>query len=364
MRAALYNARMSEKGKKVIVAMSGGVDSAVAGSRLIDSGYDVTGVFMCLGTAGGVDTASRGCCSPADAADARLVANMLGIELFVLDLSDAFAPLIADFAAEYAAGRTPNPCIHCNTLIKFGRLLERADSLGVDYIATGHYARITEFEGQRAICRAAAGGKDQSYALFGIPRNVLGRILLPVGEIADKQAVRRIAQELDLVVHDKPDSQEICFAPDDDYVAILESMAPAALRPGDIIDSSGAVLGRHKGYGRFTIGQRRGLRVAAGVPMYVTKIDPVAATVTIGPRDEVMSRHLTASGANWHADVSGEFSAMVQIRYNHSGQAASVKLTGDDTFAVEFVEPVSAITPGQAVVVYDGQRMLGGGWID
>jgi tRNA-specific 2-thiouridylase len=348
----------------VIVAMSGGVDSAVAASMLIDAGYEVTGVFMCLGTAGDADTASRGCCSPSDAADARLVAEMLGIELFVLDLSDAFAPLIADFAAEYAAGRTPNPCIHCNTLIKFGRLLDRADSLGVDYIATGHYARIADYAGQPGIARAAAGGKDQSYALFGIPRDVLGRILLPLGDIADKSLVRQIAQKLALVVHDKPDSQEICFAPDDDYVAILAARAPEALTPGDIIDSSGAVLGQHEGYGRYTIGQRRGLRIAAGVPMYVTKIDPVSATVTIGPRDEVMSSHLQASGANWHADVPQQFPATVQIRYNHRGAAGEVRLTGDGTFEVEFIEPVSAITPGQAVVVYDEGRLLGGGWID
>ncbi|MBT3199136.1 MAG: tRNA 2-thiouridine(34) synthase MnmA [Phycisphaerales bacterium] len=355
---------MSAKGEKVIVAMSGGVDSAVAASLLIDAGYEVTGVFMCLGTAGGSDTASRGCCSPAGAADARLVASMLGIELFVLDLSDAFEPLIDAFAAEYAAARTPNPCIHCNTLIKFGRLLDRAASLGVDYIATGHYARIIDFEGSSALARAAAGGKDQSYALFGMPASVLGRILLPVGEIVDKAQVRLIAQNLGLVVHDKPDSQEICFAPDDDYVEILKSRAPEALRPGDIINSSGVVLGQHAGYGRFTIGQRRGLRIAAGVPMYVTKLDPIANTVTIGPRDEVMSRKLTASGANWHCEVDEQFSATVQIRYNHRGQGAEVRLTGDDTFAVEFIEPVHAITPGQAVVVYDGDRVLGGGWID
>ena len=351
-------------GRKVIVAMSGGVDSAVAASMLIEAGYDVTGAFMCLGRAGGADTGSRGCCSPADAADARLVADTLGIDLFVLDLCDAFAPLIADFASEYASGRTPNPCIHCNTQIKFGRLLARADSLGADYIATGHYARIVEFDGRSAIARAAADGKDQSYALFGIPREILGRILLPVGDIEDKTSVRDIARDLGLVVHDKPDSQEICFAPDDNYVSILESLAPQALTPGDIVDSSGAVLGRHDGYGRFTIGQRRGLRIAAGVPMYVTKIDPATATVTIGPRDEVMSRRLKASRANWHCEAPERFSATVQIRYNHSPRRAEVRLTGDDTFEAEFHEPVSAITPGQAAVIYDGDRLLGGGWID
>ena len=355
---------MSAGGRKVIVAMSGGVDSAVAASMLIDAGYDVTGVFMCLGSAGGADTGSRGCCSPADAADARRAAEMLGIDLFVLDLSDAFGPLIADFAAEYAAGRTPNPCIHCNTRIKFGRLLRRADSLGVDYVATGHYARVVEFQGRPAIARASAEGKDQSYALFGIPRDVLGRILLPVGEIENKRTVRDIACRLGLVVHDKPDSQEICFAPDDNYVSILAARAPEALTPGDIVDSSGEVLGRHDGYGRFTIGQRRGLRIAAGVPMYVTKIDPATATVTIGPRDEVMSRRLTAAGANWHCDAPPQFSATVQIRYNHPGAQAEVRLTGDDTFEVEFHEPVAAVTPGQAAVIYNGDRLLGGGWID
>ncbi len=344
--------------------MSGGVDSAVAASLLIDAGYEVTGVFMCLGSAGGADTGSRGCCSPADAADARRVAEMLGIDLFVLDMSDAFAPLIAKFAAEYAAGRTPNPCIHCNTLIKFGRLLARADSLGVDYIATGHYARVVDFQGRPAIARAAAGGKDQSYALFGISRDVLGRILLPVGEIEDKTAVREIARGLGLIVCDKPDSQEICFAPDDNYVSILASLAPEALVAGDIIDSSGTVLGQHEGYGRFTIGQRRGLRIAAGIPMYVTKIDPGQGTIMIGPRDEVMSRHLKAGDANWHADVPEQFSATVQIRYNHRGAQAEVRLTGDETFEAEFHEPVNAITPGQAAVIYEGDRLLGGGWID
>jgi len=354
---------MSARGQKVIVAMSGGVDSAVAAALLVDDGYDVTGVFMCLGRAGGADTASRGCCSPADAADARRVADALRIDLFVLDLADAFEPLIADFAAEYAAGRTPNPCIHCNTHIKFGRLLQRADSLGADYVATGHYARIVEHDNRPAIARGVARDKDQSYALFGISREALGRILLPVGEIEDKRTVRSIARDLGLPVHDKPDSQEICFAPDDDYISILASLRPEALTPGDIVDSSGRVLGRHDGYGRFTIGQRRGLRVAAGVPMYVTRIDPATATVTIGPRDEVMSRRLTAGGANWQGDLPRNLSATVQIRYNHAGAPAEVHFTGPDTFEAEFLEPLGAVTPGQAAVVYDDNRLLGGGWI-
>jgi len=352
----------SERGK-VLVAMSGGVDSSVAASLLLQAGWDVTGAFMCLGSAGQTEGESRGCCSPADAADARRVAQTLGIEMFVLNLADAFEPIIADFAAEYARGRTPNPCIHCNRLLKFGRLLERAASVGIDYVATGHYARIVAGP---AVARGAAREKDQSYALFSIPREALSRIVLPIGEIADKDEVRSIARSLGLNVHDKPDSQEICFAPDDDYAAVLQARAAQALTPGDIVNAAGDVLGTHEGYARFTIGQRRGLGVAAGEPMYVTKIDPATATVTIGPRDEVMSRELTASNATWHAETGEQFRATVQVRYNHPGSPATVRVTGPDTFEADFDEPVHAITPGQAAVVYDTDNrvLLGGGWIE
>jgi len=372
--------------------MSGGVDSSVAASLLLRAGCEVTGVFLCLGGAGEADGAPRGCCSPADAADARRVAGALGIDLHVLNLADAFGPIVDDFVGEYVRGRTPNPCIHCNSRIKFGRLIELADSLGIECVATGHYARVwagsQAKRGQAtfpvpvcpevwnvrgksslspfrpAIYRALARDKDQSYALFAVAREVLGRIRLPIGEQADKAFVRRIARELGLIVHDKPDSQEVCFVPDDDYVALLAERGPEALRAGEIVDSAGKVLGEHAGYGRFTIGQRRGLRVAAGVPMYVTAIDPAAARVTIGPRDECLSRGLRASGANWHGEVAGSFDAIVQIRYNHRGQAGRVRITGAETFEVLFAEPAFAVTPGQAAVVYDGERLLGGGWID
>ncbi len=357
---------MSGAKDKVIVAMSGGVDSAVAAGLLARQGYDVTGVFMCLGAAGHVDGAtSRGCCTPQDAADARRAAEKLGIPLYVLDLADAFAPVIDNFVAEYLAGRTPNPCVHCNSLIKFGRLVRRADSLGVRYIATGHHARIVAVRpGGPWIARGAAGAKDQSYALFGIDRSLLGRILLPIGEMPDKAHVREIARELGLALHDKPDSQEVCFVPDDDYTQLLAARAPQALAPGQIVNHEGKVVGTHEGYARYTIGQRRGLRVAAGEPMYVTAIDPATATVTIGPRPLLMSKRLTASRANWHADVEGTFDATVQIRYNHRGAPGRVTITGDETFEVAFDQPVSAVTPGQAAVVYDGDCLLGGGWID
>ncbi|MBI5722472.1 MAG: tRNA 2-thiouridine(34) synthase MnmA [Planctomycetes bacterium] len=353
---------MTAEAGKVIVAMSGGVDSSVAAAMLLRAGYEVTGVFLCLGRAD--EEGSSGCCSPQDAADARRVAQKLGIAMHVLDAGADFQPIIQYFVDEYRRGRTPNPCIHCNARVKFDRLIRLADSLGVQYVATGHYARRIEGSSGPAIGRAAAMRKDQSYALFAIDRARLGRILLPIGELSGKDEVRRIARKLDLPVHDKPDSQEICFVPDDDYASLLARLAPDALRPGPIVDSAGKALGKHGGYGRFTIGQRHGLRVAAGRPMYVTRIDPASATVTIGPKEEVMSRHLRAASANWHRDVPDEFSSTVQIRYNHSGAAGAVRLTGQGTFEVEFAEPVSAVTPGQAAVVYDGDVMLGGGWIE
>ena len=355
---------MNDEAKKVIVAMSGGVDSSVAAAMLGSSGYDVTGVFMCLGAAGGVDVDSRGCCSPQDAADARRVADKLEIPLYVLDFGDEFAGIVSYFADEYARGRTPNPCIWCNTRIKFGCLIAHADRLGVEYVATGHYARIVDHAGRAAIARGLAGQKDQSYALFGIDRECISRILLPVGEIDDKALVREQARQLGLNVHDKPDSQEICFAPNEDYVEVLRRFAPQALIPGKIINSAGLTLGEHDGFARFTIGQRRGLRIAASEPLYVTNIDPATATVTVGPRDQLLRTSLIAERANWHGDVADSFDAIVQIRYNHPGAQAHVQKTGEDSFAVEFVEPVSAVAPGQAAVIYDGDVLLGGGWIE
>ena len=373
-------------GKKqgVLVAMSGGVDSSVAAYLLRQGGYEVTGVFLCLGGTVGSDHDSRGCCSPADQADARKVAQKLGIELFVLNAAEDFSGIIEHFLDEYARGRTPNPCVHCNTRVKFSRLIARADDLGIRHVATGHYGRIVHSApGGMA---AAAGGmatvslpwpcsvpcaihrgrtKDQSYALFGVDRRHLERTLLPIGEFSDKSQVRRIAAELGLGVAEKPDSQEICFV-SGSYTELLRQRRPEVFRPGDIIDSSGKVLGRHDGVGQFTIGQRRGLRLARGVPMYVTRIDPVAATVTIGPAEETLGDRLTARSVNWHIappTPGSEFPATVQIRYNHAGAAARVHITGPDAFEVRFERPVAAITSGQAAVIYDGDRLLGGGWI-
>jgi tRNA-specific 2-thiouridylase len=354
---------MSLDSNKVVVAMSGGVDSTVTAHLLIEAGYECVGAFLhhCQGgkLAGMM---ADGCGSSRDAADGRAMAEKLGIPFEELDVSEPFVPILEDFASQYAAGRTPNPCVHCNALIKFGALMDFADRIGAAHLATGHYVRRTVIDGKPAFCRGAAGGKDQSYVLFEIARDKLGRIMTPLGEMGDKAQVRAIAQSLGLEVHDKPDSQDICFAGPEGFRAILETFAPEALTAGAIVDTSGKVLGEHEGYGMYTIGQRKGLGVAAGVPVYVSAIDPASATVTLGEREAVMHRHLSADHVNWHTDVADEFRAIVQVRYNHRGAPGTVRLRNDG-FEVEFDEPVWAITPGQAAAVYDGDRLLGGGWI-
>jgi len=345
---------MKSDNKKVLVAMSGGVDSSVAAQLLLADGYDVAGAHLHLAPNAADHTH-----------DVRNVADALGIELHIFDLTDRFASIIDYFAAEYACGRTPNPCIRCNALIKFGHLLKIAEKLGIYYIATGHHARLAADDaGAPAICRGRTRQKDQSYALFAVAAESLPRILLPIGEVDNKDSIRAMARQLGLSVHDKRDSQEICFVPDDDYSSLLGRLAPEALRAGKIVNAAGEQLGTHDGYGRFTLGQRRGVGIAAGEPMYVTRIDPSSATITIGPKDEVLSDFLTASGANWHSDPPDEFDAVVQVRYNHPGTPGRVKITGPATFEVRFAEPVHAVTPGQAAVAYDGQKLLGGGWID
>jgi tRNA-specific 2-thiouridylase len=349
---------------KVLVGMSGGVDSAVAAALLRERGHQVTGAFVCMGRAAGADPGSSGCCSPQDAADARRVAALLGIDLFVLDAAADFERVIDAFAAEYAAGRTPNPCIGCNRDIKFGRLLARARALGFDAVATGHYARVVERGGAPALARARALAKDQSYVLFELPRAALPRLLFPLGEVESKAEVRALARRLGLPVHDKPDSQEICFVGEGGHAEVLAARAPAALRPGAIVDEAGRALGRHRGYGRYTVGQRRGLGVAGPERRYVTAIDPASATVTIGPRQASLAGGLTAAAASWQVEVAGELAARVQIRSGHRGAAARLRGGGAGRFEVAFEEPVHAVAPGQAAVVYEGEVLLGGGWIE
>ena len=288
--------------KKVLVAVSGGVDSAVAAALLLKEGFDVTAVFLCLQqfspelSVEGMERAAENNCTSQDAADARRIAGTLGVKFISLSASKDFETVIKSFIDDYENGRTPNPCVRCNEKIKFGKLFELADSLGVRYVATGHYARIVDYKGNPAIAPALAPGKDQSYVLFRIPREKLDRIIFPVGQLKNKQTVRDIAKELGLDVHDKPDSQDICFVPDGDYTKLLETHNSRALWAGNFIDTSGKIIGKHDGYGKFTIGQRRGTGIAAGHPVYVTDINPQTADVTIGTKHDLLAGGLTADG--------------------------------------------------------------------
>jgi len=376
---------MSRNGK-VIVAMSGGVDSSVAACRLKEQGYECIGVFMWIGV--GDEAAvpdaettttvalpladeplprlKKGCCSLGDACDARAVASKLGIPFYSVNFRAEFGRIIDYFVDEYARARTPNPCVVCNTQLKFGRLLQYADMVDAEYVATGHYARIVERGGRPHLARALNRAKDQSYVLFGIARDRLGRCLFPVGDMPDKGEVRQIAQDLGLRVHAKPDSQEICFVPHNDYKQLVAACRPQTQRPGDVLDTQGRVVGHHEGIVNYTIGQRRGLGIAAGSPIYVTRLDAETNTVTVGPRAELLSSGLVAEQVNWLSDLpsAGEWCpAAIQIRYQHTATAGEVRADDSAEVTVRLHEPQPAVTPGQAAVFYDGDVVLGGGWI-
>lgn len=355
---------------KVVVAMSGGVDSSVAACLLHEQGYEVIGLFMRVGAESDESAAPeiadrhRGCCSAVDAADARFVAGLLDIPFYALNFQKDFDRIIDYFADEYAHGRTPNPCVVCNHDLKFGKLADYADAVGARYIATGHYARIEQHRGQLRLRRGVDSKKDQSYVLFGIERAMLDRILLPIGSMS-KAEVREHARRFGLPVCDKPDSVELCFVPDQDYARIVRQRRPDAFGDGEVVDEQGRVIGRHSGTPQFTIGQRRGLGIAAGVPIYVTGIDPKSRRVTVGTRDQLFERGLIAERANFLIDEPDDaFRARVKIRYLHQAVGATVERTSDDAVRVIFDEPQSAVTPGQAVVFYDDEEyVIGGAWI-
>jgi tRNA-uridine 2-sulfurtransferase len=340
---------------RILVALSGGVDSGVAAALLAREGHEVVGVFMRNGMRG--EAARRSCCSLSDARDARAVADGLRAPFYVHDLQDSFARLIDDFARDYAAGLTPNPCIACNNRLKFGELVALADDLGCAAVATGHYARLA---GGR-LRRAADAAKDQSYLLHGLTPAQLARARFPVGELSKPQ-VRALARELRLPVADKPDSADICFVPGGDYRAVVRERLGHLGAEGEIVDGAGRALARHGGVGAFTVGQRRGVGVSLGEPAYVTAIDPQAGRVQLGPREELARRGCRVLEPNWQSEARPA-RALVQLRHHHAPEAASLALLPDGSVRVDFERPSFAVTPGQSAVFYEGDTVLGGGRI-
>ncbi len=362
-----------DRPSKILVAMSGGVDSSVAAALLKKAGHEVVGCFMRLGSEDSVEQAEvcatkpghQGCCSVNDAQDARLVAAMLEIPFYVLNFKEDFGRIIDYFVDEYNAGRTPNPCVRCNDWLKFGKLLAYADSIDADYVATGHYARVDHADKQKPkLLKGLDPGKDQSYVLFGTNHDRLRKMLLPIGEM-QKSEVRQLAQDQGLPVFNKPDSQEICFVPDNDYARLVAQRSPDQVTPGKILDREGKEVGEHQGHQHFTIGQRRGVGLALGYPIYVVDRNPQNNTVTVGQKEDLLSNGLIAHKANWLVDWDKvPARCEVKIRYNSPAVPATVSALSEDQFKVTFDEPLSAITPGQAAVCYQGSQCLGGGWIE
>ena len=348
--------------------MSGGVDSSVAAALLADEGHDVIGLSMQLYDNSG-DKSFGSCCSIEDLYDARRVATAINIPHYILNFEKQFNEhVVANFVEEYAAGRTPLPCAHCNSDLKFTTLLDRANGFGADAVATGHYARVDRAaDGTYELKRGVDTSKDQSYFLFSLTQDQLSRAIFPVGN-RPKDSVREYAHQRQLPVADKPDSQEICFIPDHDYASFVTRHSPGTVRSGEVVDESGQVLAQHGGIHRFTVGQRKGLGLASsptGAPMYVLALRPADQQVVVGPKASLERTTLAASGVNWIAGApAGPRRASVQIRHRHPAAAATVCAVGEGRAEVTFDAPQIAITPGQAAVFYDGDVVLGGGWID
>jgi tRNA-specific 2-thiouridylase len=357
---------------RIVVAMSGGVDSSVAAALLAEQGHEVIGLSMQLYAASPRDAASAAgefgsCCTLDDLQDARRVARRAGFPHYIVNFEREFQEtVISNFVREYAGGRTPLPCAHCNSSLKFSTLLERARALDAEHLATGHYAQVRQAsDGRWLLARSVDRDKDQSYFLFSLTQDQLARARFPVGGLT-KSAVRDEARRLGLAVADKRDSQEICFVPDGDYAAFVAARSPSAPRAGAIRDQHGTTLARHDGVHRFTVGQRKGLGISAGVPLYVLKIDAEHGDVTVGPRAALEQATLTASGVNWIATAPPASWLRVsgQIRHRHQAAPGRVRAVANGRAELEFDAPQPAITPGQAVVFYDDEIVVGGGWIE
>jgi tRNA-specific 2-thiouridylase len=352
---------------RVVVAMSGGVDSAVTAALLVEQGYDVVGITLQLYDHGAAIGRKGACCAGQDIHDARRVADRLGISHYVLDYETRFKEaVIADFAATYLDGRTPIPCVRCNQRVKFRDLLQTARDLGADTLATGHYVRRISGADGPQLWRAADSAKDQSYFLFATTRAQLDFLRFPLGGMS-KDETRAAAERFSLPVAAKPDSQDICFVPNGSYVSVLEKLRPGAAEPGEIVDQSGAVLGLHPGVIHFTVGQRRGLNIAGSAPLFVLALDAARRRVIVGPRAALARAAIEVSEVNWLGDAplkGGPVPVEVKVRSATAAVAARLTAIEDGGARVAFAEPQEAIAPGQACVFYQGERVLGGGWIE